>query len=342
MYDGTVGSAAVTWSPDPLDDDLVRTLRRAAVQARLAPSVHNTQPWLFSVGHDALRVKADWYRQLRVLDPLGRQLLLSVGCAVFNARVAIAAAGLADVVDRTCDGEMPDVAAVVHADAVHPPDEALARLDGAVARRHTNRRRFAPEPVDADVVDRLVAAAAEEGAQLVPVVREDDRLAVARLSQLADRLENEDPAYRAEMRRWTTDDLLRPDGVPAFAVPGTDAPSRDDVPIRDFDVRGAGALPALTESSMQQTMLLLCTRADTPAAWERAGEALERVWLELTEAGYVASPLTQVVENAMTREQLRSELRLSVRPHVLLRVGRAVPTPATRRRRLSDVLMHDA
>ena len=40
------------------------------------------------------------------------------------------------------------------------------------------------------------------------------------------------------------------------------------------------------------------TTSDTPAAWLRAGEALERVLLEVTRCGYVASPLTQVTEVA--------------------------------------------
>jgi hypothetical protein len=45
-----------------------------------------------------------------------------------------------------------------------------------------------------------------------------------------------------------------------------------------------------------------------------------------------------VVEVARTNELLCQELRLIMRPHVLLRVGRAPATPATRRRRLVDVL----
>jgi hypothetical protein len=44
---------------------------------------------------------------------------------------------------------------------------------------------------------------------------------------------------------------------------------------------------------------------------QRAGEALERVWLEVTRAGFVASLFTQVVEIAALRVELRNELRLA-------------------------------
>jgi len=184
-----------------------------------------------------------------------------------------------------------------------------------------------------------VAAARAEGAELFPIRRPEHRAATARLSQLADRIENGQPAYRAELRRWTTDDPGRADGVPAAAVPHVDGTAQDDVPIRDFDARGTGGLPGATRSSSEQCLLLLGTNADNPAAWVRAGEALERVWLEIAHRGFTASPFTQVIEIPRTREMLRAELGISMNPHVLLRVGRAAATSPTRRRRLVDVLV---
>ena len=56
---------------------LAQAVRRAAVRATLAPSVHNTQPWRFVLGSSRLEIHADWNRRLRVLDPRGRQLLIS-------------------------------------------------------------------------------------------------------------------------------------------------------------------------------------------------------------------------------------------------------------------------
>ena len=68
-------------------------LRRAAVRATLAPSVHNTQPWRIVIGPGTLTFHADTSRQLRLLDPTGRQLIISCGCALLNARVSLAADG---------------------------------------------------------------------------------------------------------------------------------------------------------------------------------------------------------------------------------------------------------
>jgi hypothetical protein len=89
-------------------------------------------------------------------------------------------------------------------------------------------------------------------------------------------------------------------------------------------------------------MVLLCTDGDSPADWLRAGEALERVLLEITRHGLSASLLTQVTEVPATRAELRRELKLTGHPHVLMRIGRAPTTPASRRRRLVDVLTEES
>ncbi len=322
-----------------INHQMTVALRRAAVRATRAPSVHNTQPWRLVLTPDSLEIHADWRRQLRVLDPRGRQMLLSCGCALFNARVALAASGVDVRVERFPDSTQPDLIARIVVDQTPSRDRAgLALLDAAIDERHTNRREFSDEDVPVDVLAALVDAANIEGAEIFPIVRPEHRLAAARLSQRADQIENVDPAYRAELRAWTTDDLRRTDGVPASASPHVDAGADDDLPIRDFDTRGMGWLPTRTRSSLRQCLLLLGSAQDTPMAWVRAGEALERMLLEIARRGYAASPLTQVIEVASTNQQLRNELRLSMHPHVLLRVGRAPAMLATRRRMLVDVI----
>jgi len=320
-----------------VDPGLRRAVRRAAVRATLAPSVHNTQPWRLRRSGSSLEVHADWDRRLRVLDPRGRQLLISCGCAVFNARVALAAAGYEAIVDRLPDPGQPSL--IARLTSSEPPvyEAPIGWLDPVIELRHTNRRPFADESTPDDVVEALVNAAKGEGAELVPITDPEHRLATARLSRDADSLESVDPAYRAELRAWTTGDPDRLDGVPT-PLQGITIGAHDEPVIRDFDVDGMGWLQPDLRTGAEQCLLLLGTQQDTPAAWLRAGEALEHVLLELTRRGYVASPLTQVIEVASTNARLREALQLTMYPHVLLRVGRAPTTPASRRRRFVDML----
>lgn len=335
-------------------------VRRAAVRATLAPSVHNTQPWRFLLGAQSLEIHADLRRRLPVLDPTGRQLLISCGCALFNARVSLAANGYQPRVQRQPDPAEPALVARLSFTAdgrshappntsggqgeltsrqVHDP-APLAALDPVVELRRTNRRAFAADPVPKDLLDALERAAAQEGTVLARIDSPQDKAAAAALIQRADRQQNADPAYRAELRAWTSQDPDRADRVSAIAVPAT-ARTRDDQPTGDGSTRGTGELLPSTWSSTNQCLLLLGTAQDNAAAWIRAGEGLQRVLLEITRHGFTASSLTQVIEIPNTRQALRHQLRLSMHPHILLRVGRAGATPAPRRRRLVDMLRDD-
>jgi nitroreductase len=314
------------------------SLRQAASAALLAPSVHNTQPWRFVLAGDVLEIHADRSRQLQVVDPDGRQLAISCGCALFNARTALAARGYDALVQRHPDPDQPDLLARVVLPAEKSDWVPLANLEPHITRRHSNRQRFLDTSVPPSVLYDLAQATEQEGARLSQVRRPAQRLSLATLSQQADAIESADPAYQQELRAWTTEDPKRVDGVPAMAVPYLSGEARDELPIRDFDTHEMGWLSAESRSGAQECLLILTTAEDDRLSWLRAGEALQHLWLEATRADFALSVFTQVVELPDIRERLRAELDLDSYPHLLLRIGRASQTPASGRRRLEDVL----
>ena len=330
------GARAGTTGTEPVAD----VLRYAAERATRAPSVHNTQPWRFVIrGGTALELWADPARQLHVLDPRRRQLTISCGCALFNARVAVAARGHIAVVERMPAEDEPDLLARITIEAPATEWEPISVYDADIDARRTNRRGFLEEPVTAEVVYELVAAAAAEGAQALPINDPYTIAALDRLSRSADRMENTDPAYRREIRQWTTDDPNRPDGVQIASVPRVVDPSpRDPLSIRVFDVDGLGWLPSSSRSDDNQCLLLIGTTGDSALDWLRAGEAIEHVWLELTRRSYSAGPLPQIIEVTRTNKTLRSALRLTMNPHLLMRIGHAADVEPSRRRPMAEVI----
>lgn len=123
-------------------EGVVVDLVAAAVKA---PSSHNTQPWIFTVRQGEVKLFADRSRALPVNDPDDRELIMSCGAALFNLRVAAAAAGLEVSIDRWPDATQPDLAATVHVDRM---EAALAdqRLAQAIDGRRTHRGPFAMTP----------------------------------------------------------------------------------------------------------------------------------------------------------------------------------------------------
>jgi len=314
-------------------------LRQAAAAALLAPSVHNTQPWRFVLAEDVLEIHADRSRQLQVADPTGRQLTISCGCALLNARAWLAAQNYDAINQRLPAPDRPDLLATVSLPAEKSAWLPLASLEPHIPRRHSNRQRFLETSVPPSLLYDLARAVEQEGAWSSRVQQPAHRLSVAILSQQADAVENADPRYQQELRAWTTDDPKRADGVPAMAVPYVSSEvGSDELPIRNFDTHGIGWLSAEDRLGAQECLLVLTTTDDDQLSWLRAGEALQRLWLEATRVDFALSLFTQVMELPDIRTRLRTELGLDGYPHLLLRIGRAAQAPASGRRRLEDVL----
>lgn len=317
--------------------DQAELLRQVAERASLAPSVHNSQPWRFRLGPDSIELRADRHRRLPVLDPAARQLIISCGCALFNARVALAADRREVVVERFPDPADPDLVARLTITGHPAPWTPLVRLEPSIPRRRSNRREFFEREVPEDVQWELANAVELEGADIMIIDSEDARHATARLVREADAAENDNPAYLAELRAWTTNIGGRPDGITTRSYPMSTT-DRGDLPLRDFGVKVGGQMAPVSDSNADQCLMILGTDEDTPAAWLRAGEALERLWLEATRLDYVASLVTQVIEVARTRKQLRQELSLDFHPQLVIRIGQAAPNVATNRRDLDDLI----
>jgi len=125
----------------PADEQAAFLLRYAI----LAPSTHNTQPWKFALVPGGIEVFADYSRRMPVVDPGNRELLMSVGAAIFTLRVAAEWFGMECRVTYSHSGDSERPLAVASIARREPPaqgDEAIASLFGPIVRRHTNRHPF--------------------------------------------------------------------------------------------------------------------------------------------------------------------------------------------------------
>lgn len=271
------------------EDQVVETVLAAGA----APSVHNSQPWLFSVSEDHLLLSANPDRALRVCDPTARALYISCGAALFNARVALRALGYQPLVRQLPHPEYPfTVLAVIDAVSGSPPASAEHELYDALWQRHTNRNPFSDEPIPGPVLAQLRRAAYQERASL-RVLDRNDAMCVLILATEAGRQLSADLGHQTELRRWIA--CGGAEGIPADALPLQ--PDRAPSPVRDGDflcaVPGQRAYAAYERLPQ---LAVLVTGTNEPADWLQAGQALEHVLLEATACGVSASFLYHLVE----------------------------------------------
>jgi hypothetical protein len=133
-----------------------------------APSVHNTQPWRFRAGPDAVELWTDPRRKLRA-DPSGREMLISCGAAVFGLRLAVRSLGYLPVTELLPDPAQLRLAARIRTGAAAPVTGLERQMLDAVPHRHTHRGPFAPGPLPHGLLAGLQHDALAEGATLVLV-----------------------------------------------------------------------------------------------------------------------------------------------------------------------------
>ena len=312
--------------------------------ARLAPSVHNTQPWLFHIAGDVLTLSRDGARRLQVLDPEARQQIISCGAALYLARLGLRLQGFDAIVEAPSSTDNNWVLARVRAVPGSPVTAEESVLGNAAMSRHTQRGVFEPRPVAEEVVAEMRDAAQDQGAWVRMLADPADQVTLAVLLARAEEAEIADPAYRDELADWTNRPSGAHDGLPSQAIPAV-GDRASTLKLRAFSSADEAEMPGQVDvdagpaAAEHVLAIVVGTAGDSVQDWLIAGQALIALLLRATIDGVQASPLGQVVDQPWSRRRLASELGCIGQPQMVLRVGYAPPGPATPRRHVRDVLI---
>ncbi|RDH78170.1 NAD(P)H nitroreductase [Mycolicibacterium moriokaense] len=321
--------------PQPISAQQVAGIVELACHA---PSLHNSQPWRWLLDGAVLALYADHQRVAHHTDVTGGEVIMSCGAALDHLQVAAAAAGWQPIVDRYPDSRNHDLLASISFHPAQSANEHERILGEAISRRRTDRLAFAaPEPWAE--LEQTLRGVVEHTAVVLDVIDDSGRPALADASRRTEQHRRDDASYRYELL-WWTHHSESDDGLPAAVLASPAEAARVDV-ARDFPAYGSGdRRPEIDRD--RANVLVLSTFDDSPENTLRCGEALSRLLLECTAAGFATCTLTHLLEVHAGREAVRRITGRRAEPQVLIRVGRAapgLPEPVrTRRRPVDEVL----
>ena len=276
----------------------------AARAALLAANPHNSQPWALHVTASAIDLYADFTRGLASIDSLQRELHLGLGCALENLVVAARASGRAAAVQLFPDEAVPSLVARV---ALSPAAPVADPLFGAIARRHTNRGRYADTPAPAALgpaLQALVTDAGEPGVRLRILESDADKTSFragtidATVAFIADAEMSRDS--NAWYRQSADDILQHRDGITLDAS-GNGSATRFFGKLLGRPSDATANSYWLDSTKGDQTNATAFCILSTPAGNNRAdqlraGRVYQRIALWAETQGLATQPLNQLAE----------------------------------------------
>ena len=318
--------------------------------AILAPSGHNTQPWIFKIlGNNIIEINADRSRALPLVDPDDRELMISCGAALYNLRLAANHFGIADEVQLLPDqNNNPDLLARISLkDEVQGNTNKQAENDtslfNAITKRRSNRSPFENRRLPDDLLESLKDSARANGSWLDVIDGEEKKNALADLISQGDRIQLSDKRFRRELAAWIHPNRSKSrDGMPGYAHGMTHdiASSIGPFLIRTFDIGKGQAARDKELASGSPVLAVLGTDADEPLNWIQTGQSLMRILLQARARDVWTTYMNQPIEVPELRPKVLQALgRNTGFPQLLVRMGYSKDVKPTPRRAIDDVIV---
>ncbi|HKJ58513.1 MAG TPA: hypothetical protein VKA37_04740 [Halobacteriales archaeon] len=346
--------------PDPADfpedGDFEARAKFLLEYAVLAPSSHNSQPWRFAIGVDEIQLFADESRQLEVADPDGRELYLSVGCAIENLVVAAERFGFAPSVEYEHDdeGHHPDqerdelpgdsvageetdgrtrlAATVTLGGEADTSGSGDVELFDAVIERRTNHLPFEERAVPGASFEQFEGCVTGAEVGLEFVTESSTKADIAALQTRADERQFDDPEYRAELGHWIGTGALGANWIAARI---------GQVAVRYLDLGDREGQKNSKLLTSAPAVVVITAEDDDRTSRLQVGRTFERIALRATAADLAVHPMSQILEVPELRARLKEVVDIEdATPMHLFRVGFAESdSTRTPRRPVEAVLL---
>jgi len=349
----------ISESQFPKDGTKTERLKFLLCYAILAPSSHNTQPWLFKITDDnMIELYADRTRGLPLVDPVDRELTISCGAALSHLLIAIRHFRYTYKLELFPDynNKKDLISRITIEDNRKEPNSEEIPLFEAITRRRTNRLKFEERKLEESLLSKLMSIVMKdrEGAArgkekerettvwLYIAEEEDKKNSLADLIAEGDRIQLSDKRFRRELASWIHSNRSHSkDGMPGYAFGYNDIMSRmGPFVLRTFDIGKGQAAKDRQLAAGSPTLAILGTRADEPMDWLKTGMVLSRMLLAAQSENVWASFLDQPIEVPEIRLKVQELLKEEEKgnPQIMLRMGYGKDLKPTPRRPVEDVL----
>ena len=307
-----------------------------------APSGHNTQPWLFRIQPNEIEILPDFCQSLPIVDPMNRELYISLGCAAENLCIAAQEKGY---LPQLSVEKKDEKTYSIHI-ALQSASPQSHPLFASISKRQTNRSVYTCRKISRDTVSIIKNMPVESGVRFYMYIKgEDDYKRLTNYICLGNDVQMSDGAFKKELLDWIRFNSKHAEKTnngltnAAMGVPGV--PSLIARPIVNSFLKPKTQNKSdLKKIESSSHLVLFTVKENTVEEWISLGRTLERFLLETTRLGICNAYMNQPCEVPELTETIREKLlQTNEHPMLIVRLGYASPMPYSPRKGVEDVLI---
>ncbi|MCK4934354.1 MAG: hypothetical protein KAR79_02090 [Simkaniaceae bacterium] len=261
--------------------------------AILAPSSYNTQPWSFSIHGASLHIYTDLRYWIKLLDPMQKELFMSIGCLLENIIIAAKFFGYYASVKYLPKATDPELCLIV--DFKQGPIH-LSKMDvdlfESIESRSTSRTPFLKTPVKTSLLDEIKTCFLEEPYSITFVENKKMKEELVHL------------AFNADINQFG-----RKDFQDEFAKILDQGLIDNRYLLRKLKHFIDHFFPKDSETKQRYyypTFGIIFSEKNTKIDWIKLGQILERIYLKTTTLGLSLRPISRTIEESESYNNFKS------------------------------------
>lgn len=303
-------------------EEKIKFLLRYAI---LAPSTHNSQPWLFKIENNSCKIYYDPSKKITEADPLGRDLYISFGCLLENLIIAASYFNVFNRVDYY-SGRTDNLIAEVFFSGLSKKtgvNRNLEKILEVIPKRVNARGIFEDQEISEEILKEIVALNDFSELKLDLI---QDKEKIKRLAELTARglkIAYESKSFRKEMASWMHSSFSKKrEGIPGYslrlpALISLIFPSL----VRFFNLGKAVSILNYKSIASAPLVCVISAKENSPLIWLKVGRLFERITLELTALNLKTSIFVAAIEIGDLYKQAQEVLGHKLIPQLLFCVG---------------------
>ncbi|QCF26153.1 Acg family FMN-binding oxidoreductase [Hydrocarboniclastica marina] len=321
----------------PGPETVAQDYRNLVRYATLAASSHNTQPWIFKLEKNQIRILPDLSRRCPAVDPDDHHLYASLGCAAENLLLAAEAAGLKGhcIYDASTSGVK------INFEETAP---FRSHLFEAIPERQCSRVEYDGSQLPAEQLHQLEEAGQGNGVSIMLFTDNDRKEQIARYVSDGNIAQFRDDAWARELKSWirfsAREAVASGDGLFGPVMGSPDVPRWLGLLAMRFGFSAKKQNQKdYTNIRSSSAIAIVVSDIDDKPHWVEAGRCYERLALQATALGLRTAFINQPVEVAPIRAEFARFLGVgNRRPDLMVRIGRGPEAPRSLRRPVDEVL----